>query len=61
MPIFFIELDSSWHDEPKQVEKDRMKDEIFEKAGMALHRLRKKENKNMEEIFELYIKANYLQ
>lgn len=59
-PIFFIELDSSWHDKPKQIENDRMKNEIFEKAGMELHRLRKKENKSMVEIFELYIKKNYL-
>lgn len=55
-PKFFIELDSSWHDKPKQIENDRMKNEIFEKAGMELHRLRKKDNKSMDEIFELYIK-----
>ncbi len=59
-PKFFIELDSSWHDKPKQIEKDRMKNEIFEKAGMKLHRLRKKENKSMDEIFEQYIKKNYV-
>ena len=59
-PKFFIELDSSWHDKPKQIENDRMKNEIFEKAGMELHRLRKKENKSMDEIFELYIKKNYV-
>ncbi len=59
-PKFFIELDSSWHDKPKQIENDRMKNEIFEKAGMVLNRLRKKENKSMDEIFELYIKKNYL-
>ena len=59
-PKFFIELDSSWHDMPKQIENDRMKNEIFEKAGMELHRLRKKENKSMDEIFELYIKKNYV-
>ncbi|SMC71318.1 DUF2726 domain-containing protein [Cellulophaga tyrosinoxydans] len=59
-PKFFIELDSSWHDKPKQIENDRMKDEIFEKAGMELHRLRKKENRSMEEIFELYITNNYV-
>ena len=58
-PCFFIELDSSWHDTPKQIENDEMKNEIFKKAGMELHRLRKKENKGMEEIFELYIRKNY--
>lgn len=59
-PKFFIELDSSWHDNPKQIDNDRMKNEIFERAGMELHRLRKKENRSMDEIFEMYIKKNYL-
>ncbi|MBS9522408.1 DUF2726 domain-containing protein [Litoribacter alkaliphilus] len=58
-PRFFIELDSSWHDIHEQLEKDKMKDEIFRKAGMTLHRLRKKENKSMKEAFELYLKKNY--
>lgn len=56
----FIELDSSWHDKPKNLQNDRMKNEIFEKAGLKLHRLRKKENIEMSEIFELFIKQNYL-
>lgn len=59
-PIFFIELDSSWHDKPNQVAKDKMKDEIFQKAGFELHRLRKKENKPMKEVFELFIKKYYV-
>ena len=59
-PKFFIELDSSWHDKPNQIKNDRMKDEIFEKAGLTLHRLRKKENKSMDEIFELFIRKNYV-
>lgn len=59
-PIFFIELDSSWHDKPNQVLKDKMKDEIFQKAGFKLHRLRKKENKPMNEVFELFIKKYYM-
>lgn len=59
-PKFFIELDSSWHDRPKQIDKDKMKDNIFEKAGFKLHRLRKKENKPMKEIFELFIKKYYV-
>lgn len=58
-PIFFIELDSSWHDNPKQVEKDKMKDQIFEKAGLTLHRLRKKENKPMKEVLEIFMKKHY--
>ncbi|MFT4680789.1 MAG: hypothetical protein ACI9YU_000621 [Flavobacteriales bacterium] len=51
----FIELDSSWHDLPKQKENDSRKDRIFEAAGLKLHRIRKKENKNMEQAFALYI------
>jgi very-short-patch-repair endonuclease len=58
-PELFIELDSSWHDKPKNSENDRMKNEIFQKAGLKLHRIRKKENKEMIEIFELFIKENY--
>ncbi|MFM7023632.1 MAG: hypothetical protein ACKOXB_11715 [Flavobacteriales bacterium] len=54
-----MELDSSWHDKPKSVENDKMKDEIFQKAGLKLHRLRKKESKEMLDIFELFIKTNY--
>ncbi len=57
IPELFIELDSSWHDKPKQIEKDKMKDYIFEMAGLKLIRLRKKQNKKMLEIFELYLKT----
>ena len=55
MPELFIELDSSFHDKPQNAEKDKMKDEIFKKAGLKLHRLRKKENNEMIEIFEIFI------
>ena len=58
-PELFIELDSSWHDRPRNLENDKMKDEIFQKAGLKLFRLRKKENKEMLEIFELFIRENY--
>lgn len=58
-PELFIELDSSWHDKPKNLENDKMKDEIFQKAGLKLHRLRKKQNKEMIDIFELFIRQNY--
>ncbi len=47
MPEYYFELDSAWHDKPKQIEKDKMKDEIFQKAGLALIRVRKKENKTI--------------
>jgi very-short-patch-repair endonuclease len=59
-PKFFIELDSSWHDTPKQIENDKMKDEIFHEAGIKLHRLRKKHNTSMQEVFELYINTHYV-
>lgn len=59
-PELFIELDSSWHDEPKNSDNDRMKNEIFQRAGLKLHRIRKRDNKEMIEIFELFIKENYL-
>lgn len=58
-PEYFIELDSSWHDKPRQIENDKMKDEIFKTAGLVLERLRKIENKEMIEIFELYINKKY--
>ncbi len=58
-PELFIELDSSWHDKPRNKENDKKKDKIFKAAGLMLHRLRKKENKDMTEIFELFIKKNY--
>jgi len=59
LPELFIELDSSWHEKPKNILNDAMKDEIFRKAGLKLHRLRKKENRNMEEIFKIFITKNY--
>lgn len=59
VPELFIELDSSWHDKPRNLKNDEMKDEIFHKAGLRLHRLRKNEHKEMIEIFELFIRKNY--
>lgn len=56
-PKFYIELDSSWHDKPDQIGKDQIKDKIFKKAGLKLYRLRKLENKNMNEIFQLFIQT----
>jgi len=58
MPEIFIELDSSWHDRPDQIERDKMKDEIFQKAALKLDRLRKRQNKDMIEIFQLFIQKN---
>lgn len=58
-PIFFIELDSSWHDLERNRNNDEKKDQIFKTAGLKLHRLRKKENKSMVEIFELFLNKYY--
>jgi len=54
-PELFIELDKSWYKKANNVEHDKMKDKIFEMAGLKLYRLKKKENKDMTEIFELFI------
>lgn len=59
-PELCIELDSSWHDNPKNVDNDRKKDRIFEVAGLKLFRLRKKLNRDMQESFELFLKGNSL-
>jgi hypothetical protein len=41
IPKFFVEFIGSWHDNPKQIDNDRMK-KCIAKAGMVLHRLRKR-------------------
>ncbi|MFN5984205.1 MAG: DUF2726 domain-containing protein [Fluviicola sp.] len=57
IPEIFIELDSkTWHDKPENQEKDLMKDKIFRIAGIELHRIRKKENLEMNEIFKLFLR-----
>lgn len=58
LPEFFIELDSSWHDIPKQEINDSRKDNIFLKAGVKLIRLRKRQNMEMKDIFELVLKKH---
>lgn len=40
LPIMGIEVDSHYHDDPKQQERDRKKDRIFEAGGVPLLRLR---------------------
>jgi hypothetical protein len=58
IPELFIELDSSWHDLPKNQNNDKKKNFIFSQAGLELFRLRKVENRSMIEEFELFIKQN---
>lgn len=48
-PIYFIELDSVWHDLEKIEEKDKIKDRIFSLAGLKLIRIRHKANQKIEE------------
>lgn len=60
IPKFFIELDSAWHDRPKQIENDKMKDEIFETSGFTLHRLRKTQGRSMLHEFELFLREYYV-
>ena len=45
---------------PREVEDKVMTLKEINKAEVEITRLRKKKNKNMDEIFELYIKKNYV-
>ena len=47
-PIYFLELDSVWHDLDKVEEKDKMKDKIFSIAGLKLIRIRHKTNRPID-------------
>lgn len=42
LPIYFFELDSSFHDTIEQKQKDKMKDHIFSLSGQTLFRIEKK-------------------
>jgi len=48
-PIYFIELDSVWHDLYKVEENDKMKDRIFSIAGLKLIRIRHRLDRPIEE------------
>ena len=54
-PIYFLELDSVWHDLEKVEEKDNMKDKIFSVSGLKLIRIRHKANRPIDDnvFFEL--------
>ena len=47
IPKFYFELDSIYHDQEKQKEKDIIKDKIFSLAGQKLLRIREKNNSNL--------------
>jgi len=48
-PIYFLELDSVWHDLDKVEERDKMKDKMFSLAGLKLIRIRHKANRPIDE------------
>jgi hypothetical protein len=50
-PLWFFELDSSYHDAPEQKQKDEYKDNILSKAGHKLYRIRKIDNSQSKEEF----------
>jgi hypothetical protein len=39
-PKYFFEVDSSYHDNPDAIRRDNLKDSIFDKANIPLHRMR---------------------
>lgn len=41
LPVFFFELDSSYHDTPEQKQKDEYKNRILAAAGQKLYRIRR--------------------
>lgn len=47
-PIYFIELNSVWHDLDMVEEKDKMKDKIFSLSGLKLVRIRHKANRPID-------------
>lgn len=50
-PTKFFELDSPFHDNDKQLSKDRIKDSILAKAGQSLIRIRRTKIENSERDF----------
>ncbi len=48
-PIYFLELDSVWHDLDRVEENDKIKDKIFSLAGLKLIRIRHNANKKIDE------------
>ena len=45
-PCYFFELDSAYHEDKRRKTKDKMKDRIFECAGVKLYRVRKIDSKS---------------
>lgn len=47
-PEICFELDSIFHDDEKQKQKDKLKNEILTKSGYKIYRIRSKENKSLK-------------
>lgn len=50
-PTHFFELDSGYHDTPKQIEKDNLKNKLISESGHKLYRIRKKKHKDQTQRF----------
>jgi very-short-patch-repair endonuclease len=50
-PTHFFELDSGFHDNPKQIEKDNLKNRLISECGHKLYRLRKKQHQDQTQTF----------
>lgn len=55
-PIYFFELDSKKHDEEHQQKKDKVKNLIINESGFKLHRVRKRENVDSTDYFEIWLR-----
>ena len=53
-PIYFIELDSDLHKDPKRKANDKLKDSIFGKAGLQIMRINPKSQLSIED-FEIML------
>ncbi len=50
-PTYFFELDSGYHDNPKQIEKDNLKNRLISESGHKLYRIRKKQHQDQTQTF----------
>ena len=57
LPIMALELDSDYHDSPKQLERDTKKDQIFRLGGVPLLRLRPHGRPSIQEMRQDIVEA----
>lgn len=60
LPIYFIELDSSYHDNSDQQKKDNLKNELITEVGETLLRVRKKTGNESQLEYEELLKINII-